>query len=178
MEWLDSFENAVTVKKEKIHIVDASRVNVQNQYVALRYQPTVMPKLTFDFDVGSIFYFYENKLGGSASTMGYSPHLEHTGQSRACFGTQDQDRVGFSVKLHAFSIKSLGLNRGNETLGFVAEARIVSTHKKATNGRSSGFVAFGCFGQLFERVVAQIFDDPGVIRGGGKQLVTFPKTSC
>ena len=26
-------------------------------------------------------------------------------------------------------------------MGFVAEARIVSTHKKATNGRSLGFVA-------------------------------------
>ena len=70
----------------KNHTVYASSFIVQNHYIALRCRSTVMSKLVFDFDVGSIFYLYYNKPGGSVSAMGYSPHLEHPGQSHAGLG--------------------------------------------------------------------------------------------
>ena len=47
--------------------------------------------------------------------------------------------------------------------------------KKATNGFRCLWLFGTSFRQLFERVIAHIFDDPGVIRSGWKQPIAFPK---
>jgi hypothetical protein len=52
-------------------------------------------------------------------------------------------------------------------------------NRLSQKGNEWSLIGFRCLWLLlpiFERVIAQIFDDPGVIRSGWKQPVTFPKT--